>query len=306
MRANLSRLILLLLVSVLGLVLAASPVLAGSGHGQKRPVKKGILLVTFGTSIPEAQEAFDFIEAKARERFPGVEIRWAFTSRIIRDKLLKEEGKVLDSPAVALARMAEAGFTHLAVQSLHVIPGAEFHGLYTTCKAFEGLPEGLERVLVGRPLLSSHEDMVRVAEAMLAAAPKERKRGEGLVLMGHGTHFPANAVYPAMAYVFQRIDSEVFVGTVEGYPELEDIKADLIDRKIKKVYLIPLMSVAGDHAVNDLAGEEEDSWKSVLTAAGIECVPVLKGIALYPRVAEVWLDHLSAAFSHFQPDTSDH
>ena len=117
--------------------------------------------------------------------------------------------------------------------------------------------------------------------------------------MGHGTPHPSNAFYAALMYHFQQKDPNIFVGTVEGFPEIDDIKAMLIKKKIKKVYLMPFMSVAGDHARNDMAGDEEDSWKSVLTAAGIECVPILKGTAEYDEIIAIWVDHLKIVMAHF-------
>jgi sirohydrochlorin cobaltochelatase len=120
---------------------------ASGGHGDKRPVKKGILLVAFGTSIPEAQEAFANIEEEVKEAFPDVPVRWAYTSKIIREKLAKQ-GQHLDSVAVALAKMKDENFTHVAVQSLHTIPGEEYHDLVKTVHAFRGMPGGIRKVLV--------------------------------------------------------------------------------------------------------------------------------------------------------------
>lgn len=287
-----------LLCLVMLLILAFS-LPAPAGHGKQKPTKKGILLVTFGTSIPAAAKVFANIEAAAKRKFPETEIRWAYTAKMIRHKLAKQ-GKVTLSPEAALAKMAEDNFTHVAVQSLHIIGGEEFHNLYTTAKRFQGMPKGIKKVIVGRALISSKDDMLAVAEAMMKQIPKARKADEAVVFMGHGTHHPANAVYPAMNYVFARMDPNVLVGTVEGYPEIDQIKEDLLKRKIKKAYLIPFMSVAGDHAVNDMAGDEDDSWKSILTKAGIKCETKLVGMAANSGVVEVWMDHLARALSHFK------
>ena len=285
-------------LSIFSIAVIANVTYAG-GHGEKKAEKKGILLVAFGTSVPSAQKALDAIDKAAKDRFPETEIRWAYTSKIIRHKLAKE-GKILLSPAEALAKMADEDFTHVAVQSFHSMAGAEFHDLFETAKAFQRMPEGMERVIIGRPLLSSAEDMKRVAQAILSNVPKERKKDEAVVLMGHGSHHPGNAVYAAMAYVFNKLDPNVSVGTVEGYPEIADVQEELLARGNKVAWLMPFMSVAGDHALNDMAGDEEDSWKSILSKAGIECRPVLKGTAEYPEVVDVWLDHLAGAFGHFE------
>jgi len=262
-------------------------------------MKKGILLVAFGSSMPQAQISFQNIDKRVKVTFPDVPVRWAYTSRIIRHKLAKQ-GKQLDSVEIALARMMDEGFTHVAVQSLHTIPGKEFHDLRMNTRAFSQMAEGFDRIVVGHPLFSTEEDMERVTEAIWRNIPEERKKEEGVVLMGHGTHHPSNAFYAALMFHLRRKDPNLFVGTVDGTPRIEDIKEMLIERDIKKAYLMPFMSVAGDHARNDMAGDEEDSWKSILTRAGITCIPILKGTAEYDDMVEIWVDHLRGAMVHFQ------
>ncbi|MBW2011906.1 MAG: sirohydrochlorin cobaltochelatase [Deltaproteobacteria bacterium] len=289
----LTTLVLFLAVSFIGVTNTAQ-----AGHHMK-PVKKGILLVAFGSSMPEAQVSFDNMDKAVKAAFPGVPVRWAYTSRIIRHKIAKE-GKYVDSTAVALARMLDDNFTHVAVQSLHTIPGEEYDDLINIVNAFKAINGGFEKVIVGRPLLGSMEDMNDVVDAVIANIPKERKKKEAVVFMGHGTPHASNTAYAAMMFHLQRKDLNIFVGTVEGSPTIDDIKAMLKEKGIKKTYLIPFMSVAGDHARNDMAGDEEDSWKSILTQAGIECVPVLKGTAEYANMVNLWTAHLKQAFAHFK------
>jgi sirohydrochlorin cobaltochelatase len=266
-------------------------------HGEKPPAKKAIVLVAFGTSDPEAAKAFDLVEKQAKVKFPGVELRWAYTSRMIRAKLAKE-GKYLDSPETAFARLMDDGYTHVAVLSLHTIPGEEFHELHQNARLFGQMTGGFQKVLVARPLLSSSKDMDTVAEALLKNIPG-RKAGDAVIFMGHGTeHHPADAIYLAMNQVFQELDPNAFVAAVEGSNSLETVIPKLKKRKVKKVFLVPLMSVAGDHAKNDMAGNEPDSWKSILTEKGFTCEPILKGTAEIPEIVDVWLDHLKSAFSH--------
>lgn len=269
----------------------ACPALAG--HSE-RPAKKGILLVAFGTTVPEATAALEHLDTQVKARFPGLPVHWAYSSRIVRDKLAST-GVIKDSPATALAKMMDEGFTHVAVQSLHTIPGEEFHGLQKTVSAFTGMPKGMDQIEVGMPLLASHEDMQACATAIMATLPRERKAGEAVVLMGHGTHHPGNIYYPALQYYLNRLDPLILVGTVEGAPSLDDVRAELKKRKVRTVYLRPLMSVAGDHAMNDMAGDEDDSWKSVLTKDGLACVPVLRGTAASTAFTDIWIDHLQHA-----------
>jgi sirohydrochlorin cobaltochelatase len=277
------------------LLLPKSPIYA---HGEKGPMKKGILLVAFGSTVPEAQVSFENIDRSVKKAFPGVEVYWAYTSRIIIAKMAKE-GKNLSTPVEALAAMMGEKFTHVAVQALHVIPGEEFHGLAQNVRRFEGMSKGIEKVSVGYPLLATSEDLQRVAEAIIKIIPPDRKKKDAVVFMGHGTHHPADVYYAALNYHVQKLDPNIFVGTVEGWPEIDDVIKDLKKGGLKKAYLMPLMSVAGDHARNDMVGPEENSWKSILEREGIKCEPVLKGLAEYQEFVDIWLDHLKTAFSRF-------
>jgi sirohydrochlorin cobaltochelatase len=234
---------------------------AAGGHGHNAPEKIGILLVAFGSSKPGAQVSFENIDRKTKQAFPGRPVRWAYTSTIIRKKLARQ-GKYLDSPEVALAKMQDEGFTHVAVQSLHTIGGQEYHDLRRTVGAFKAM-DGFRRIVLGYPLLATQEDMQRAVKAIIENIPKERKQNEAVVLMGHGTHHPSNAFYAALMFQLQLEDPNIFVGTVDGYPEVDLIKTLLLKNKIKKAFLMPFMSVAGDHAKNDMAGDEADSWKSI-------------------------------------------
>ena len=286
-----------ILVFSLILIMTLSAVATG-GQAHKQPMKKGILLVAFGSSIPEAQISFENIDKRVKKAFPGVPVRWAYTSHIIRHKLAKK-GKQLDSTEIALAKMMDEGFTHVAVQSLHTIAGEEYHGLVQSAHAFGQMPGGFERILVGYPLLGKEDDLVKVTDVIIKNIPEDRKKKDAVVLMGHGSPHPGNAFYAAMMYHFQQKDPNIFVGTVEGAPTIDDIKAMLLKKKIKKAYLMPFMSVAGDHARNDMAGDEDDSWKSILTKAGIICVPVLKGTAEYNGIVDIWVAHLKTVLAHF-------
>jgi sirohydrochlorin cobaltochelatase len=271
--------------------------IASGGHGHKQPKKVGILLVAFGSSEASAQISFENIDRKVKQTYPGIPVRWAYTSHIIRQKLAKQ-GKILESPEVALAKMQDEKFTHVAVQSLHTIGGAEYHDLRRTVGAFK-MMGGFQEVILGYPLMATQEDMQRTVGAVLSAIPKERKKSEAVVLMGHGTHHPSNAFYAALMFQLQLKDPNIFVGTVEGYPEVDLIKELLLKNMVKRAYLMPFMSVAGDHAKNDMAGDEDDSWKSIITKAGIQCIPILKGTAEYDAFIDIWVDHVGAPLKHF-------
>jgi sirohydrochlorin cobaltochelatase len=282
------------------IIFAAGTALAGA-HGEKKAGKTAILLVAFGTSVPQAQKAFDVVEARVKKAFPGISVRWAFTSRIIRKKLAAQ-GKKLDSPAVALAKFLQDGYTQVLVSSLHSLPGEEFHDLSKIVGAFQNMKRSANpKIVLSRPLLSSRKNMEAVVKALIAQVPKSRKPEDAVLVMGHGSeHHPGDAVYAATAFYAKDIDPNFYVGTVEGQPKLEDIIPKLKKRGVKKAYLLPLMAVAGDHARNDMCGKEDDSWKSILGKNGIAAECILKGTAENPEIVDIWLGNMKRAYSHLQ------
>ena len=260
--------------------------------------KKGLLLVTFGTSYPKAKVAFDNIDHKVNKVWPDTEVRWAYTSTFIREKLAKR-GEHIPSPAEALARMSEEGFSHVVVQSLHIIPGSEFHDLIQTVNAFRGLPEGIRHLSIGTPLLNHHQDLEAMSEIM-AGRFSQISEKEALVLMGHGSTHGANAYYPAFQYYLDEVPGNYYMGTVEGFPGLARVVNRLKEADIQKVYLTPFMSVAGDHAQNDMSGKGSESWKSRLESEGFRVEVVMKGLAEYDEVVNVWINHLKEAENAWQ------
>jgi len=278
---------------LLALVALTATAVGAAGHGGHDTKKVGILLVAFGSSEASAQVSFDNIERAVKAAYPDVPLRWAYTSSIIRAKLAKQ-GRLLDSPEMALAKMQDEGFTHVAVQSLHTIAGEEFDDLRQVVIGFRTMGQ-LKRIELGAPLLNRQTDMARAVDGILRIIPPRRQPREGVVFMGHGTSHPSNAFYAALMFQVQRRDPNVFIGCVEGYPAIDEIQKMLTERQITKVYLMPFMSVAGDHAKNDLAGDEADSWKNVLSQAGFACEAVLKGTAEYEDFITIWVDHLGEA-----------
>lgn len=268
-----------------------------SHHEGDADKKIGVLLVAFGSSEQSAQISFENIDKRVNESYPNIPVKWAYTSHVIRKKLAKQ-GTVLDSPEIALAKMIDEGYTHVAVQSLHTIGGAEYHDLRKVIGAFDTMG-AFKKIILGYPMLATQKDMDRTVEAILATVPKERKKEDAVVLMGHGTHHPANVFYSALNFQLHLQDPNVIIGTVEGYPDLDTTLTFLKRRDIKKVYLMPFMSVAGDHAKNDMAGQESDSWQSILTSAGFEVTIVLKGTAEYEQFVNIWVDHLGEVMKHF-------
>ena len=263
-------------------------------HAQEQSEPKGktmdaILLVTFGTSDLGARKAFANIERLAKGKFPGYEIRWAYTSEMIRKKLAKK-GELFDSPEEAMKKLKEAGVRKIFVQSLHIIPGAEFHEIVKAVSKFQN---DFEEVTLSPPLLNSMDDVRKSVRIMLSKVPADRRKEDAILFMGHGSEkHPSDMIYVATAYAIEKSDDNAFLATVEGNPTFDEVLARLKERKIKKAYLLPFMSVAGDHAKNDMAGDEPDSWKSILSKNGIASVPVMKGMAEYDEIVNIWLEHL--------------
>jgi len=262
------------------------------------PVKKGILLVAFGTRTQQALAAYQHVEQKVQAAFPGIPIRWAFTSADIRKKSALT-GQPLDSVEMSLARMMDEGISHLAVQALHVISGKEHHDLTINCHLFGQMRGGFRQVMMGLPLLGTGDDMEKVTAALVSAVPQERKPQEAVVFMGHGSPHPANACYTALMYHLQQADANIFVGTMSGRPGIADICASLQKQKITSAYLLPCLAVVGNHTLKDMAGDSENSWKSIIENHGISCKPILKGLAEYDTIVDIWLDHLKTVVGAF-------
>jgi sirohydrochlorin cobaltochelatase len=279
-------------IKQLGLLLALGVFCFFSTNAQGvKQNNTGILLVTFGTSYANARHAFDNIQQEVKEAFPDKEIRWAYTSNFIRRKLAKQ-GQVIDSPAEALARFASDGYTHIAVQSLHVIPGFEYENLRKTVAAFNHMPKNAQAVLLGNPLLFQHADMETAVKALSDNLPIDLEKEEAVLMMGHGTHHQSNIYYAGMQYYLWQHNPAYYLATVEGYPALQEVISMFKEKGVKKVWLTPFMTVAGDHAQNDMAGDESDSWKAQLEAQGYEVELIMKGLAEYDDIVNIWIDHL--------------
>ena len=262
------------------------------------PMKRDILLVAFGTRTPQALYTYQFVERKVQTTFPDIPIRWAFTSAVIR-KMLAGDGQPVDSVEMSLARMMDEGVTHVAVQALHVIAGKEHHDLTVNCHLFGRMRGGFRHVMMGLPLLGTGDDMEKAAAALLSAVPRERKPREAVIFMGHGSPHPANACYTALMYHLQQTDAGIFVGTMSGRPGIIDICAGLQKEKITSAYLLPCLAVVGTHTLKDMAGDNEHSWKSVIEKHGISCKQVLKGLAEYDAIVDIWVDHLKTIVGAF-------
>ena len=237
--------------------------------------KSAVLVVSFGTSVPEARHAIDHLADSARKEFSKTEVRLAFTSNIIRRKIARESGEVIPNPVQALAQLNDEGFSRVYVMPTHMIPGEEFDELANVVGAFGTLngKYGFRTLKLGRPFLDGADDCEGMADVLLQRFSSQlADEHTAIILMGHGTpeHF-ANAMYSQLQLALDtKAYGRFFVGTVEAAPKIEDVITRLKRHpEITKLILSPLMIVAGDHAHNDLAGEDDpESWVNILKAEG--------------------------------------
>lgn len=249
-------------------------------------MKKAVVCVSFGTSVPAGRENITAVENVLRQAAQERIFVSAFTSGVIR-RILKERGEVVHSVAEALEELWKQGVTEVLVQPTHILCGHEYDKLRREAEPWR---DRFEKLRIGRPLLTDTGDLQTLAAELSAAYPAQA--GETLVLFGHGTDHTANMVYPALQTVFHLSGRpDVLVGTVEGWPAFEDVLAQLKARDGKQVHLVPLMLVAGDHAMNDMAGEEADSWASRLAAEGYTVRCTVQGLGLLPAVQGMYCAH---------------
>ena len=258
--------------------------------------KKAILVVSFGTSYNETRaKTIDAIEEKIAAAYPDFEVRRAYTSQMIIDKLKSRDGLEIDNVEQALQRLVDEGFGTVVVQPTHVMAGIEFEEML---EQFEPFSDSFVLSITGEPLLTYGEDYDAVVKVLAEETASYNQEGTSIVFMGHGTEHDANAVYTTLeaAFAEEGFDN-YFVGTVEAEPTLEDVMKKVEAAGSKRVVLIPLMIVAGDHATNDMAGDEEDSWKTQFKAAGYEVECVLKGLGEYPGIQDLMVVHVQDSLS---------
>lgn len=208
-------------------------------------MKKAILVVSFGTSYEETRKkTIDCIEQEIQAAYPEYQVYRAWTSKMIMKKLKTRDGIHIMNVREAMEQMEKDGIEEVIVQPTHVMNGYENDMMTEDAKAYSS---HFSRVAIGAPLLTSMEDQTRIIKAVAENLPVEKD--EALILMGHGTEHFANSIYAALDYQFKDMGyPNIFVGTVEGYPELENVKKLLKKAGLKKIALAPFMIVAADHS----------------------------------------------------------
>lgn len=253
-----------------------------------------LLVLSFGTSFNDSRRlTIGAIENDLETAFPDYSVRRGFTANIVIDHVNRRDGEKIDDIGESLDRAVANGVKNLVVQPTHLMNGLEYDEL---CSKIADYSDAFEKIVIGDPLLTSDEDFQTVADAIVDWT-KDYDDGEtAIVFMGHGTEADSNAVYQKMQDLLTSGGhANYFVGTVEASPSLDDVLAAVKSGSYKKVVLEPLMVVAGDHANNDMAGDEDNSWKSAFEKEGYEVTCLLRGLGENETIRQLYVAHAQEA-----------
>lgn len=290
--------------------------------------KNAVVLAMFGTTVESALQGLLNVRSQIMEKYPHTPVRIAFTSNIIRKRWQKRSEDLeyikshpeiipevlhVKTPLATIADLQNEGYDSIVLQPTHISMGEEFLDLHTYVNGLMNMGtlkkekyKPFHKIALGRPALGTYgtkhpyaEDIATVAKVMAPDVELAKKEHAGIVYMGHGNEFfPGNGgAYLELASKMRKMYPDVVttIGNVEGYPGIEDVIETLKLYDVKKVVLKPFMVVAGDHTINDMASDEEDSWKSVLTKNGFEVVAVKKGLGENDNFANIFVQHAEDA-----------
>ena len=282
-------------------------------------MKRGILLVAYGSGNMRGTAALRAVQAAAEARF-RLPVRWAYTSEPMRLRLAKSRTKS-DSVLKALSRMRFERYTHVAVQPLHLIPGDEFAAVAEDCASAQASsPHSPFCVSLGLPMLAEGDGSVdNAARTLLRHISPLRSPDEPVIYMAHGSRSESEKLFRQLNEAVLRLDPRVHVACMIGpdtprgvslddpaWPDGLSLLLPALQSSIPpshRVWLLPMLSLVGRHTLDDMAGAEPVSWKSRIEAAGWSCLPELRGLADDPAFVELWLDRLADALAalHRQP-----
>ena len=254
-----------------------------------------ILVVSFGTSFNDSRRlTIGAIENKLDEEFgKDYSVRRGFTSQIIIDHVKRRDGIAIDNMTEALDLAVDNGVKNLVIQPTHLMNGLEYTDVVNEVGDYA---DAFDQVVIGDPLLTSDEDFDEVVKAITDATAEYDDGETAICFMGHGTEADSNEVYQKMQDKLTDAGFEnYFVGTVEATPSVDDVLAKVQAGDYKKVVLEPLMIVAGDHANNDMAGDEEGSWKTTFEDAGYDVTCLVRGLGELPAIQDIFVKHAQAA-----------
>lgn len=252
-------------------------------------MKPALIAVSFGTSYPETRKkTIEAVEEKLAKEYPEFDVFRAFTSNKVIKKIKEQEQMTILTVDQQMQKLIAEGYKEIYVQPLHIIPGSEYSKALHQAMRYK---DQLKLIKVGKPLLSSMEDYQKIV-AWLEKLSQDLKTDEALVLMGHGSQHSAFTVYACLDHML--LEKPIFICAVESYPEITLLIERLKKSSYKKIKLYPLMLVAGDHATNDMASDEEDSWKSQLEQAGFAVEAYLKGMGEAAEIQQQFVEHAAA------------
>lgn len=256
-------------------------------------MKKAILVVSFGTSHLDAlKNSIDKIENRIKDEFKGYDVFRAFTAHMIIKKLKITHDMVVFTPEEALEDLKNKGYEEVVVQPLHIIPGEEFDYIKGIVRRYN---KNFESIKLGRPIFfyQGMDELPKDYSLFIESIKDVLNNEESVVLFGHGTAHSANAVYGMLQTVLEDEGYDnVFVATVEGYPTIQSCLNRMKKKGVTKTKLVPLLLVAGDHAKNDMASDEEDSLKSVLQRNDIEVKLHLHGLGEIDSFGDLYITRI--------------
>lgn len=254
-------------------------------------MKNGILIVSFGTThLDTLAKTIQAVEEDLMAAFPSAHCYRAFTSGIVRSRLKSKYDISVDSVEEALERMQKDGVERVVVQPTLLIPGEEYDRLRSKVL----LNAGNMEIAMGQPLLWDDTDLKAMMQILAQAYPVAEDTV--LLAMGHGTEHESNCLYVRLAQMMKKQGGSLAVCTVEGKPDFEEAIEQLKGQEKRKVHLVPMLLVAGDHSKNDMAGEEPDSLRGMLEQEGFEVFWTLQGLGEIPAVREIYIQRTKAAF----------
>ena len=246
-------------------------------------MEKAVLVTSFGTSHKDTREkGLDWIEKEVRAKYGSEKVERAYTSGVIRRIVERKEGIHIFDQNEGLEALKNKGYDEIITMSLHILDGIEYAKLNDKYGK------------ISKPLLVNDEDFEKVVN------DEEFNSTEGndaIVFMGHGSESAADSTYQRLQEEYLKAGKDnIFIATVEGQVTIEDVIQKLKGRGFKKILLKPFMIVAGDHAKNDMASDEEDSWKTILQNEGYEVTPLLKGMGEYEFIRKMFMDKLEEVY----------
>ena len=291
---------------------------------QQKPGEAAIILASFGTTVPSAVESIINIQQKVQAAFPGVPVRVTFTSNIIRkvwkkrranaqewlDRGIPSEILYVKNIISTFGDLREEGYRDIVVQPTHMFFMEQSHDLAQYVEAMRSIRtikkrwQPFNKIALGRPALGTignqyeyQKDLKKALETLAPDAALARKNNASLVYMAHGNEHRTVGIYGEAAKMMRELQPELitYIGAVEGYPGIYDLGRALKHARVNNIILKPFMIVAGDHAVNDMAGDDDDSWKTILTRQGINVIPVLKGLGSNDAFAQLFVVHIKDA-----------